>query len=638
MSQTIRLEINGLSCAGCASKTERSLAALPETLSAYVNFASATAVVETNGAAGPLIEAVEKLGYKAILKTKDSKAGPNDQAAQAEIKHLHRQLLIAAALTLPIFFMEMGGHAFGQLHHWINTTFGQHNAWLLQFVLATAVLIGPGRVFFTKGIPALLRGAPEMNSLVALGAGSAWIYSTVVLFAPGLLPADSRAVYFEPAAVIITLILFGRWLEARAKRQTGTAIRALLDLAPAEAQLVRGDQIITVDVADLLPGDTVLVRPGAGVPADGVVLSGHSFVDEAMLTGEPIASEKTEGAAVTGGTVNGQGALHISVTAAGADATLAAIANMVETAQSARLPVQDLVNKITLWFVPAVLVIAVVTGISWLIFGPSLAQALVAAVSVLIIACPCAMGLATPASIMAGTGRAAQLGVLFRQGDALQVIAKVTTVAFDKTGTLTMGKPSLTGIDALGGDADLLLARAAAVERLSEHPLASAIVTAAKDLTLPEVTDFAALPGEGLRAQVDGVPILLGTARMMERQGIDGLDALRTLADAAGEAGQTPVLIAISGIAAGLLRLEDQIKPGAKPTIDALHQRGIKTALLTGDIAPVAHSVAARLGITNVHAGLLPGQKSEAIAALQTAGETVAFVGDGINDAPALAA
>jgi Cu+-exporting ATPase len=480
-----------------------------------------------------------------------------------------------------------------------------------------------------------------MNSLVVLGTTAAWGFSTVAVFAPGLLPPGTRAVYFEAAAVIVTLILLGRWLEARAKGQTGAAIRRLIGLRPATARVERGGDVVEVAIAEVRRGDIVQVRPGERIAVDGVVRDGTSWVDESMLTGEPLAVEKAKGATVVGGTVNGNGALRMRATAVGSDTMLARIVAMVQEAQGARLPVQDMVNRITAWFVPAVMGIALATVAGWLVFGPApaLPFALVAGVAVLIVACPCAMGLATPTSIMVGTGRAAELGVLFRQGDALQALQGVRVVAFDKTGTLTLGKPDVTDILPLGGlGVDDLLALVAAVEALSEHPLAGAIVRAAKAKGIPiaPARDFTAIPGHGLRATVGGKLVLVGTGRLMQREGV-AADTMQAMADDLAAKGRTPVLVAVDGQAAGVLALADQVKPSAASTVRALHAQGLRVAMITGDAQATAAAIAADLGIDTVQAEVLPEGKVAAIRDLQRLG-AVAYVGDGINDAPALAA
>ncbi|MGB1035441.1 MAG: heavy metal translocating P-type ATPase, partial [Primorskyibacter sp.] len=419
---------------------------------------------------------------------------------------------------------------------------------------------------------ALMRRAPDMNSLVALGAGAAWLFSMTVLLIPDALPATARAVYFEAAAVIVTLILTGRWLEARAKGQTGAAIAALVGLRPDQALVLHDGQPTAVDAAVLQPGDTVLVRPGARVPTDGLVVAGRSPVDESMLTGEPLPVVKTPGDGVTGGTVNGAGALTLRVTHVGNDTALARIIAMVTQAQAARLPIQALVDRVTLWFVPAVLILALCTGMIWVLVGPSVAQALVAAVSVLIIACPCAMGLATPTSIMVGSGRAAELGVMFRKGEALQSLAEVDVIALDKTGTLTKGRPAVTDLRAaVGQDAEQVLTWAASVEAASEHPLGAAIVQAAADRgqsILPPAQGFTPTPGQGVCATVDGHVIAIGGPRLLGSDGVRGSDAdLRAFADQLGQAGRTVLYVCVDGAVALVLGVADPIKPSSPAAV-----------------------------------------------------------------------
>ena len=635
LPRKMRLAIAGMTCASCVNKVETALQAVPGVLSATVNLADATATVTTLTDVDALQKAVAAAGYEAAPLEAEERTD-NRQAAEAQTYFRH--FVIAAALTLPVFVMEMGGHVFPAIHHLIANSIGMTASWTIQFILTTIVLAGPGRGFFAKGVPALIRLAPDMNSLVVLGTSAAWVFSTIALFAPGLLPADTRAVYFEAAAVIVTLILLGRWLEARAKGQTGAAIKRLIGLRPATATVLRDGAEVEVPIAEVVRGDILLVRPGERIATDGVVREGTSYVDESMITGEPVPVEKAKGDTLTGGTVNGNGALKMRATAVGADTMLARIIVMVEDAQGARLPVQDLVNKITAWFVPGVMVIATLTVIVWLVFGPSpvLSYALVAGVSVLIIACPCAMGLATPTSIMVGTGRAAELGVLFRQGDALQALQGVDVVAFDKTGTLTIGKPVLTDVIALDGDKDALLRDVAAVEALSEHPLAHAIVAAAQK-PLPQVSGFQAVTGHGLSADVAGRRVLVGAARLLEKEGIDPAP-LADQAAALSEAGKTAIMVAIDGRPAGVIGVADTARPTAKATVAGLKARGIRVVMVTGDAARTGAAIGAELGVSDVIADVLPAGKVDAIRKLQADGSKVAFVGDGINDAPALAA
>jgi Cu+-exporting ATPase len=635
-----RFGIEGMSCAGCAGRVSRAMEALPGVVSAEVNVATETATVRyLEGAVLPadIAAASTAAGYPAAPK--DEMAPIEDRKA-TEAQALKRATLIAALLALPVFLGEMGGHLYAPLHHWIEQTVGMQSWRVIQFLLTSAVLFGPGLRFLRIGLPALLRRAPEMNSLVAIGTLAAWGYSTVVTFAPGLLPETARAVYFESAAVIVVLILLGRWLEARAKGRAGAAIRKLVGLRPRTARVERDGTVSEIAVDAVAVGDVVILRPGETVPVDGVVLSGASHIDESMLTGEPIPVAKSEGAPVTGGTVNGTGALRLRAEKVGRDTALARIVAMVEDAQATRLPIQSLVDQVTRWFVPAVLVAATLTFLGWLVFGPSLPAALTAAVAVLIIACPCAMGLATPTSIVVGSGRAAALGVLFRRGDALQTLQGVKVVAFDKTGTLTEGRPVVTDVTTAGGiGATEVLRLAAAAEAGSEHPLARAVAeeAARRGVTdLPEATEITADPGFGLSALVGEREVLIGASRMMRREGID-TSALSLAAENLAGRGGTPVYVALDGEIAALIGVADEVKPSAAAAVSALRARGIRVALLTGDTAASGRAVGAALGVDEVRAELLPGDKPEAVDALRLTHGPVAFVGDGINDAPALA-
>ena len=631
------LQIDDMSCASCVGRVERALAAVPGVVSAHVNLASGRADIRHSGVdPASLARIVTEAGYPARpvgeAQTTDSRG--------AEIASLRRDLVLATILAAPVVLLEMGGHIIPALHHWIAATIGMQTAWLLQFLLTTAVLAGPGRRFYAKGIPALVKGAPDMNSLVALGTAAAWGYSTIVTFLPDILPETGRNVYFEAAAVIVVLILLGRWLEARAKGRTGEAIRKLIGLSPKTARVERDGEVQEIPIAQIAAGDLIHLRPGEKVAVDGTVTSGTSWVDESMITGEPVPVEKAEGADVTGGTVNGTGALTYRATRVGADTVLAQIIRMVEQAQGARLPIQDLVNRITMIFVPAVLAIAAATVAIWLVFGPEprLTHALIAGVAVLIIACPCAMGLATPVSIMVGTGRAADLGVLFRKGDALQSLQGVKTVALDKTGTLTEGRPTLTAFETAPGiDRAVLLAQVAGAEDRSEHPIAHAIVEGAKAEGIqPTPPDqFTSMTGLGISATAEGQRLLIGSGRLMAQEGIETGD-LGGRAKALAEDGQTALFVARDGRVVGVVAVADRIKDSAVRAISDLHELGLRVAMITGDGQATAQAVARRLRIDDVVAEVMPDGKVAAIRRLQENGP-VAFVGDGINDAPALA-
>ncbi len=640
---TTRLVLEGLSCASCVARVEGALQAVPGVLDTSVNLADGTALIrslEGSSNSQQLAAAVKSTGYGARAD-EDAGADAEDAAAQrqaVEIAALKRDTFVAGILTLPVFLIEMGGHLIPALHHWVAANLGTQNSYLLQFLLTSAVLIGPGRQFYTKGFPALLRGAPDMNALVALGTAAAYLFSLVATFAPALLPVGTANVYFEAAAVIVVLILMGRWMEARAKGRTGAAIRRLAGLQAKTALVVRKDEVVDVPVAEVQPGDLVRTRPGERFAVDGTVQIGTSYVDESMITGEPVPQLKSTGDDVTAGTVNGNGALDVTALRTGSETALAQIIRMVGQAQGAKLPVQSLVDRITLWFVPAVIAAAVLTVLVWAVFGPApaLSLALVAGVSVLIIACPCAMGLATPAAIMAGIGRAAELGVLFRKGDALQRLEGVRVIALDKTGTLTEGRPELTSLHcAKGVVREDILRLTAAAEAQSEHPIARALVAAAGP-GLPAATKVEAIPGFGLSAVVEGHRLLVGADRLMARDGVS-LQGLDETAVQLAEAGETPLYAAVDGQIAALFGVSDPIKPGSRAAVDAFHARGLKVAMLTGDNPRTAQAIAARLGIDKVRAGLLPGEKAGILQELQDRFGPAAFAGDGINDAPALA-
>ena len=637
----ITLDVHGMTCASCVARVEKVLKAAHGVVSASVNLANESAQVVIYAGqtdVSKLIQVVSKLGYEAVEHQADE-SDSAQQRKQEQTAALKRQLWMAALLAAPVFFLEMGGHAIAAFHHWVNSTLGEHNSQILQWVLTTLVLAGPGRHFYSTGFRALLHAAPDMNSLVAMGTLAAYGYSVVALFAPDLLPEAARHVYFEAAAVIVVLILFGRFLEARAKGRTGAAIARLIGLQPKTATVVRLDQTCEVALSQLVVGDVIRVRPGERIPTDGVVTDGESWIDESMLTGEPSPVHKQLDDAVVGGTVNGSGSLLMRATQVGSATTLSQIIRMVEAAQGTKLPIQGLVDRVTLWFVPAVMGVALVTVLLWLLLGPSpvVTHALVSGVAVLIIACPCAMGLATPTSIMVGTGRAADLGVLFRQGDALQSLQSVKTVAFDKTGTLTEGKPKLIDWQTNHQKPDELLSWVAALESSSEHPVAHAIVQAAneKDLNLPHVQNFQSTTGMGVEGEVDGHLVRVGARRWMVSLGFDTSDWDGRLPQMTAS-GHTTIFVAVDDAVAGLLSVADPIKSTTPSAIAMLHNMGLRVAMITGDQQATAEAIAHELNIDRVVAEVLPEGKVKALESLQGSG-AVAYVGDGINDAPALA-
>jgi Cu+-exporting ATPase len=563
-----------------------------------------------------------------------------------ELRSMTHRFWVSVVLTSPILALMISEMLPGKP---LQTLLGPKALVWVQFFLATPVVLWGGWPFFVRGWQSVLNRHLNMFTLIAVGTGAAYLYSVAATLFPGVFPDSFRdhhtealAVYFEAAAVIVTLVLLGQVLELRARSQTSSAIRALLGLAPKTARAIRpGGSEEDIPLESVKVGDLLRVRPGEKVPVDGVVREGLSSVDESMVTGEPIPVEKEPGSKVTGGTVNGTGSLIMQAERVGSDTLLAQIVRLVGEAQRSRAPIQRLADAVAGWFVPAVIVIAVLTAVVWGLYGPEprLAYALVNAVAVLIIACPCALGLATPMSIMVATGRGAQAGVLVRNAEALEVMEKVDTLVFDKTGTLTEGKPKLTTIVAGEGfDESTLLRLAASLEQGSEHPLAAAIVQAAKErnLQLVRAEEFRSIPGKGASARVDGRTVSIGNVRLMEEFSID----TRSLADAADQArseGQTVMFVAVDGKLAGLIGVADPIKDGTEEAIRGLHAEGLRLVMVTGDNRRTAEAVARKLGIDQVEAEVLPEQKAQVVKRLQASGHIVAVAGDGINDAPALA-
>ncbi|RBA23545.1 heavy metal translocating P-type ATPase [Herminiimonas fonticola] len=643
----VELNIEGMTCASCVGRVERALLAVPGVQSASVNLATerASIVADNSLNAGALIAAVEKAGYQASLIEATSSDEAAAQRRDAELSILHRDLLIAAVLAVPVFVLEMGSHLIPGMHEWVVATLGMQTSWLLQFVLTSIVLFFPGLRFYQKGLPALWRREPDMNSLVAVGTLAAYGFSLVATFAPSLLPSGTITVYYEAAAVIVTLILLGRYLEAKAKGRTSEAIKRLVGLQAKTARVRREQTVIDIPIADVISGDIVEIRPGERIPVDGAVVEGISFVDESMITGEPVPVEKGLHAAVVGGTVNQTGALAIKATAVSGATVLAQIIRMVEQAQASKLPIQAMVDRITMWFVPAVMGLATLTFLIWFFFGPdpALTYGLVNAVAVLIIACPCAMGLATPTSIMVGTGRGAEMGILFRKGEALQLLKEAKVVAVDKTGTLTEGKPALTDMTVADGFLrDEVLAKVAAVEAKSEHPIARAIVAAAEQagLVLPAVTSFESVTGFGVRAAVSAAGVEtcveIGADRYMTKLGLDP-SMFASIATQLGDEGKTPLYAAIDGKLAAIIAVADPIKTTTADAIRALHALGLKVVMITGDNRRTGEAIARKLNIDEVIAEVLPDGKVEAVKRLKRDYGRLAYVGDGINDAPALA-
>jgi P-type Cu+ transporter len=570
------------------------------------------------------------------LEPRTPTVGDDDSA---ELRDMSRRLWVAAALSAPLLAAAMAHHV---TPHAVRAIFGP---WV-ELALATPVVLWAGAPFFARGWSGIVNHSPNMFTLIAIGSGTAYGYSAIATIVPGIFPVSFRdahgeiGLYFEAAAVITTLVLVGQVLELRARARTGGAIRALLGLAPRTARRIRADgREDDVPIEDIRVGDLVRVRPGERIPIDGVVVDGHGAVDESMISGEPIPIEKASGDRVTGGTVNGTGSYVVRAERVGADTLLAQIVRLVSEAQRSRAPIQRLADVVAAWFVPAVIAAAAVTFAAWLVAGPPprIAYAIVNAVAVLIIACPCALGLATPMSVMVGIGRGAAAGVLVRAAEALEVLERVDTLVVDKTGTLTEGRPRLTTVvPADGVDEPTLLATAAALELASEHPLAAAIVAGARarEIEPPAAERFEAHPGRGVAGTVAGRPAALGNAALMTELGINPVP-LAARADALRRAGQTVVFVARDGGLAGLLGVADPIRP---TTPDALGATGVRVVMVTGDDPVTADAVARELGIHDVHAGVLPDRKAEIVHELRSRGRTVAMAGDGINDAPALAA
>lgn len=642
-SETAEFDIEGMHCGSCVAAVQTSLRKVPGVTEASVNLVTNRATVTRiagTAADSRLVGAIVAEGYEASRHLEENPTDPSEKRIVA-LAQLKRKTVAAAVLTLPVVVLAMGPHLIPAMHAWLMPVLGAMGSEYIQLVLSAVVLLGPGRHFFVLGIRSLMRLKPDMNALVAIGTGAAFLYSAIAVLAPDLLPPLATGVYFEASALIVTLVLLGRYLEGRARGRASEAIGRLVRLAPKTARVERNGSTEEIAVERLNVGDVILVRPGERIPTDGILLDGSSFVDESVVTGEPMPVGKKAGSTVVGGSVNQAGSFRFTTTRVGSETVLAGIIRLVEGAQSAKLPIQALVDRVTARFVPVVLLVAAATFGIWLAFGPdpALPHAIVAAVAVLIIACPCAMGLATPTSILVGTGRAAQIGVLFRRGDALQMLSAVDVVAFDKTGTLTIGRPTLTDIVPVNGFTEgEVLRLAATVENRSEHPLARAVMEGASDrgVVLSETEGFSVVLGLGVRATVDGRDIVVGNRRMLEAAGIEA-GALEDAATGLAEDGKTVFYVAVGGRMAALLGVADPIKPNAAETVSRLRGMGLRVAMITGDGARTARAVARQVGIDEVVAAVDPAGKLDAIRDLKSGEASVAFVGDGINDAPALA-
>ncbi|TVP73369.1 MAG: copper-translocating P-type ATPase, partial [Gemmatimonadales bacterium] len=657
------IPVDGMTCAACSAAVERALSRSDGVREASVSLATEEARIRyrpEETSPGALASVIEGAGYRPLPPSRGGDGpdtGPAEDASgetredrrarerEEEARSLFRRFWLGAALSVPIVLL---GH-----HDWVpglaGLDHGQMRAlWALSGVLTLPILLVVGPRFFTRGWTAARRGQPNMDTLVAMGTGAAFLYSVVAVAAPALFPEGTAHPFFEATAVIITLVVLGQALEARARGATSEALRRLLDLRPTRARVLRDGREEEIDAAQVVPGDVLVVRPGERIPVDGTLLSGMSAVDESMVTGESIPVEKTEGDPVTGGTLNASGSFRMEAERVGRDTVLSRIVELVREAQGSRPPIQRLVDKVSGIFVPAVVAIAAVTFATWLWIGPdpSLNYAVVVAVSVLVIACPCALGLATPISVMIAVGRGAGHGILIRNGEALQAARHITTVVLDKTGTVTVGAPVVTEVEALDGGptptAPELLRLVAAAEAGSEHPLGRAVVRRWEEEEgtgappLPEATDFRALGGRGVEARVEGSRVLVGTVRLLEEEGVDPSPLEAAWERLSGQ-GRTPALVAVDGVAAGVVAWADTERRDSAEAVARLRDMGLRVLLLTGDNERTARAVAERVGIDEVRAGVLPDGKDDVVRELAEAGEVVAMVGDGINDAPALA-
>ncbi|PXX95789.1 heavy metal translocating P-type ATPase [Halomonas sp. LBP4] len=635
--ESIDIPVTGMSCGSCVSRIERALGKLPGMVEVSINLATQKAFVRFLPGAVSLSRihhAIREAGYEPQDVDTPQQADSEDR----EGIQLRHKVILAILLTIPVVVIAMG-----QMVPAFQPFFSSlmpHRGWMaIEWLLTTPVQFYAGARFYRAGYAELRHANPGMNSLVMIGTSAAYFFSVAALLVPQLFPPGTAVSYFEAAAVIVTLILLGRYLEHIAKGRTSQAIKKLLQLQAKTARVLRDGETHEVPIEAVVPGDRLLVRPGERLPVDGVVEEGHSYVDESMISGEPIPVAKGKDAEVVGGTINKNGALTFRATRVGADTVLAQIIQMVESAQADKPPIQQLADKIAGVFVPVVMGIALITFGVWFAVGPqpALSFAFVTTVSVLVIACPCAMGLATPTAIMVGSGKGAEMGVLFRKGAALETLGKMNTVVLDKTGTLTRGRPELTDFVVVEGHEDELLRLVAAVEAQSEHPIAEAIVQGAKarGLELPTISRFNAEPGYGIEAEVDGHQVHVGADRYMHRLGID-LEVVEVQAKALAEDAKSPLYAAVDGRLAAIIAVADPLKTGSAEAIAALKAMGLEVAMLTGDNRGTADAIARQVGIQRVLAEVLPDQKAAEIQRLQTEGRRVAFVGDGINDAPAL--
>ncbi|MEX1670253.1 heavy metal translocating P-type ATPase [Zhongshania guokunii] len=632
------LIIEGAGCASCVGKIEASLVAVSGVESAEMNFAQRTVSVTGNAATSDLLKAVEKAGYNAKIATADNDddaLAEKEKADQAYYKRLMKETWIALLLGGPLMAYAL---ITGEMN--VNTT-GEQVVWGVVGLLTLGVLIVSGKHFYVGAWKSFLNHSANMDTLIALGTGTAWLYSMVVVFFPSSVPPEARHVYFEATAMIIGLIDLGLALELKARGRTSEAIKRLIGLQPKTARVVRDDKELDIAIDQVLLNDVVRVRPGEKIPVDGEVIEGYTAIDESMLTGEPMPVEKTVGDTLAAGTINKTGSILFKATRVGKDTALAQIINMVKRAQNSKPPIGRLADVISAYFVPIVMIIAVSSALIWLNFGPDpvVAYAIVSATTVLIIACPCALGLATPMSVMVGVGKAAEAGVLIRNGAALQTASKISAMILDKTGTITLGAPKVTDVVIAGEyDEKTVLQLAATLESGSEHPLAMAIVESAQErgIETGKVSNFNAIAGHGVQAEVDGKTLLFGNEKLMRERGIDLGDFVQKAQALAADA-KTPMYFAIDNSFAAIIAVADPIKEDSIAAIKRLQHSGIRVVMLTGDNRDTAKAVANKAGITEFFAEVLPEEKSKKVQELQMQGEIVGMTGDGINDAPALA-
>ncbi len=636
-AQSVRLSISGMSCAGCVSSVEKALSRVPGVATSAVNFAEHTANVTGDITPDALVKAIRSAGYDAaeLTSSEADQIAEKEQLDLIHYKQSMRQSLAAALVGFPLLLVDFTSALPGL------TTISERGIWFLIGLITLAVMMYSGRHYYIGAWKALTIHNANMDTLIALGTGAAWLFSMLVVVFTQWLPTSVQHVYFEAAAVILSLINLGSALESRARGNTSEAIKRLIGLQPKTARVMRDGQELDVPIADVGLQETLRVRPGEKIPVDGTLIDGASSVDESMLTGEPMPVAKNVGDSVVAGTINKTGSFLFISTRIGKDTALAQIIDMVRKAQASKPAIGRMVDKVAAVFVPTVLILAVITFLIWLNYGPSpsFSYALVATMTVLIIACPCALGLATPISIMAGVGKAAESGILIRNGDALQQAGKLTTIVLDKTGTVTEGRPAVTDImSLLHISDDECLALAASVEVGSEHPLATAVIDTAKhrNLTLHAIEDFNSVSGQGVSAMVNGKAVLLGNIKLMQANNIN-VHALQGEADSRAAEAKSPVYLAVDARAAAIITIADPVRQDSAAAIARIKKAGLSVVLLTGDNKLTAKAVAQSVGIDAVIAEVLPNEKADQITRLQQQGEIVGMVGDGINDAPALA-